>query len=855
MRSFRRRLRPRAADPQDRSLPDPAAVRAAAAQHRLRARRAARGPRHRTAADRRRSCSAALPAPVRFALLPCAVAWALTGLRVDGRPAHVAAVAIAQVRRRRRAGPPAGRAAATGTVSASPIWRSSPTSALRRYRRRDRARPGARAPARRVHGAPARRPHDRRARRRRSPRQRTPPRAQARPAAGDPMRSPLTFAWRNVVFGRDARRRVGAVPAGDLRLRRAAGQSRRARCSARSPASPTASRRTSSCCASSGRGRPRTTGERRKHSRPAPRHDAALRQRISTSTSLHCSDRHVSRPEVYVAIRLGRAATRSRPTGRAAARDLARAARRARRSRSAGSTRCSRPRSDSWRGILDFLDAERATTAELQWLVRRCFAAALGEPGSTSSGDRRRSCSTRRRGRRPPLRPARGRRPAAVRRADHAAPAASLRIETETGDSHQAFLVARRAARGRRRSPAARPSCCSRRSRPCRSRSTPCFSARWIAERPRARAGPPQARRRRPRLHRGAPRRPRPDDAGAERPARGARARGVPHRGRAPAAAARADRALRGGARPGGARAPRRARCAASTRRSGCTARSARSSISSSSHLPAQRQRRARYDDVLLLRAVRRRWSRPRRTRSARRPAPTSATRCRARAQPVLFDVTEGSRTSRPPAVLCAGTLGSGKTLTAQLLAYQAFLAARASSTSTRRATTGSTTLIGAEHVEAIELRPGDDGPRRCSIRCASRRRTPAPTSRTRSSSSCCRRRSRRPGRPRSAPRSTRASPPARRAAATSSRACESGDEDAREAARAIAVHADVGAAAARLRRRRRPPPAGRRRAGDVPAHRQPHAAAARHPARGAHSPRSGPAARCCACSRPTRCT
>lgn len=39
---------------------------------------------------------AALPAPVRFALLPCGVAWALTGLRVDGRPAHAAGVAIAR---------------------------------------------------------------------------------------------------------------------------------------------------------------------------------------------------------------------------------------------------------------------------------------------------------------------------------------------------------------------------------------------------------------------------------------------------------------------------------------------------------------------------------------------------------------------------------------------------------------------------------------------------------------------------------------------------------------------------------------------------------------------------------------
>jgi hypothetical protein len=44
-------------------------------------------------------------------------------------------------------------------------------------------------------------------------------------------------------------------------------------------------------------------------------------------------------------------------------------------------------------------------------------------------------------------------------------------------------------------------------------------------------------------------------------------------------------------------------------------------------------------------------------------------------AQPVLFDPTEASRTARPPSVLLAGTLGSGKTLFMQLLEYQAFLA------------------------------------------------------------------------------------------------------------------------------------------------------------------------------------
>lgn len=43
-------------------------------------------------------------------------------------------------------------------------------------------------------------------------------------------------------------------------------------------------------------------------------------------------------------------------------------------------------------------------------------------------------------------------------------------------------------------------------------------------------------------------------------------------------------------------------------------------------------------------------------------------------AQPVLVDLTEASRTSRPPSILLSGTLGSGKTLFLELLLYQAFL-------------------------------------------------------------------------------------------------------------------------------------------------------------------------------------
>ena len=40
--------------------------------------------------------------------------------------------------------------------------------------------------------------------------------------------------------------------------------------------------------------------------------------------------------------------------------------------------------------------------------------------------------------------------------------------------------------------------------------------------------------------------------------------------------------------------------------------------------------------------------------------------------RPVRFDITEASRTGRPPSILLAGTLGSGKTIAAELLAFQA---------------------------------------------------------------------------------------------------------------------------------------------------------------------------------------
>jgi AAA-like domain len=90
-------------------------------------------------------------------------------------------------------------------------------------------------------------------------------------------------------------------------------------------------------------------------------------------------------------------------------------------------------------------------------------------------------------------------------------------------------------------------------------------------------------------------------------------------------------------------------------------------------HLPAQRTRVEAYEDYLTVDQV-----------GAMVPTAAHAVGSAAgpylghtlsgSQQPVLFDLTEASRGSRPPSILMAGTLGSGKTLAMELLLYQAFL-------------------------------------------------------------------------------------------------------------------------------------------------------------------------------------
>jgi len=91
-------------------------------------------------------------------------------------------------------------------------------------------------------------------------------------------------------------------------------------------------------------------------------------------------------------------------------------------------------------------------------------------------------------------------------------------------------------------------------------------------------------------------------------------------------------------------------------------------------HLPAQRAATRAYEDVLLCEQL-----------GAMVPTATHhvgsdcgfyvGSTLTGAAHPVLMDLTEAPRTSRPPAILCSGTLGSGKTLAAELLALQAFAA------------------------------------------------------------------------------------------------------------------------------------------------------------------------------------
>lgn len=126
------------------------------------------------------------------------------------------------------------------------------------------------------------------------------------------------------------------------------------------------------------------------------------------------------------------------------------------------------------------------------------------------------------------------------------------------------------------------------------------------------------------------------------------------------------------------------------------------------SHLPAQLSPVARYDDVLLPEQF-----------GAMVPTATHAVGSAAGTylgytlsgsrQPVLFDATEASRTSRPPSVLFAGTSGGGKSLAAQLVAYHAFLAGSKVIDIDPKGDHRLDQLVGSENVEVVEFGAGSE--------------------------------------------------------------------------------------------------------------------------------------------------
>lgn len=126
------------------------------------------------------------------------------------------------------------------------------------------------------------------------------------------------------------------------------------------------------------------------------------------------------------------------------------------------------------------------------------------------------------------------------------------------------------------------------------------------------------------------------------------------------------------------------------------------------SHLPGQRAPVRAYDDYMTVEQV-----------GAMVPAATHAVGSEygpyightlsGSAQPVLFDPTEASRTARAPAVLLSGTLGSGKTMTLELIAYQALLCGSAVVDIDPKGDHRLDLLPGvAERMEAVELGGSD---------------------------------------------------------------------------------------------------------------------------------------------------
>ncbi len=120
-------------------------------------------------------------------------------------------------------------------------------------------------------------------------------------------------------------------------------------------------------------------------------------------------------------------------------------------------------------------------------------------------------------------------------------------------------------------------------------------------------------------------------------------------------------------------------------------------------HLPGQLPRVRRYDDVFLPEQL-----------GAMVPTATHAVGARTgllightltgSRQPVLLDVAEGSRNDLTPAILCTGVPGGGKTVTAQLIALHAFIIGSRVVDIDPKGDHRLADVIGQEHVEHIEI-------------------------------------------------------------------------------------------------------------------------------------------------------
>ena len=230
------------------------------------------------------------------------------------------------------------------------------------------------------------------------------------------------------------------------------------------------------------------------------------------------------------------------------------------------------------------------------------------------------------------------------------------------------------------------------------------------------------------------------------------------------------------------------------------------------------------------------------------RAASSSATRCRARASPVRFNLREGSDSDRNAAILSVGALGSGKTTLAQKLEYEGVPAGRAGDRLRPQGRPPLPPARGGRAARRERRAAPRPGAARDARPAARRARAPAP-GRGGLVSVRPAARARRPAwetavRRRRRPRSSRA--PRRRHAWRSCARSATAMRSTRGSRKALEIHARSGTDAARLRRPRDRAARGRALAGDLPADPRPPGAGSRDAALPSTRTRSVSASRSC---------